>query len=201
MKNPITAIALRLPIGKTLTGDSASGVISKWKKERTVAVREEKKFEQVAYMIENRLERLASDIPNTAKLVVKAKEGFRKTKDPQLKARAGRKLLLTSKLHQYQRESQLTLDATVDRVKAAIEDTKLVAKLIQNRVDDAEIYFQLNGQLKLVGKALAAANSQYAIPEVEYQNYEFSMEQVEKKLDRQNDDKIIEEATLLLKGK
>lgn len=191
----------KYPHGKVLEGAKALAVIKDWKEELGETKNRLVNFEQLSSMVATRRAELARDLPDTAEAVVEAKKAFRSAKKPALKAQRARRLILATQLHKYQRESQQLLDSTVDRVQAAIEDTQMVASLINNRVKDAEIYYQLNGQIKLVGQALAAATTQHALPEVEYRDYEYSMEQFEAQLDVKSDDEMVHKAQALLAEK
>lgn len=195
----IQRFMVRLPMGLTLKGSEAEKVITIWKDERKDVERKQWDFEKLATKVQKRLKELEPSILDSAKEVKVARSNYKKSVNPIARRRWARRLVLAGELHKYNRNSKVQLEAMCERVKDAIEDSKLVTNLITSRIADAEIYYQLNGRLKLVGKDLAAATRQYAMPEIEYKNAEFTMEQIEKNLSNKDDDTLLIEAEAIMK--
>jgi hypothetical protein len=106
-------------------------------------------------------------------------------------------MIVSGRYHSYLRNSSQSLQATVERVRDAVEDSGIVHNMIKSRIEDAEIYRELNGGLRLVGKALIEARTQHIMPEIEYQNLEFTMEALEKELSGSDDSLLIEAETIV----
>lgn len=181
-KKVILNVKLRMPTGVTLTDNEAAYVIDGWKKEQKAVLAKRGDLIDVSENIDSRMKKLPAEIETTAKELRKAKGIYKKTKDPIAKRRWAKRVVTLGKYHNYLRTSNQTLAATVERVKDAVEDAQIVNKMILNRIEDAQIYRDLNGGLKLVGKALVEARTQHAMPEIEYQSLEFTMEQLDKEL-------------------
>lgn len=188
----------RVPEGKIFKGAKAQEIIDEWKGEQQLVLKKQGDFIAAAKRTENRVRVLTTEVKTASKEVNKAHKGFNSVKTPVHKARWGRRLILATELHSYVRESHQLLTATVERIKDAIEDGRLVVRLVDNQIKDAQMYYEINGQVQLVGKALAAARNQHAMPEMQYQDLEASIEQVEASLSAKSDEEIIAEAEKLL---
>ncbi len=197
--NPIYRVLMRLPNGISIKGHEAEMVIKEWKRERREIESKQWDFEQLATKVEKRLVVLNKDVLDAAKEVRVAKTNFKKARSPLVKRRWARRVVIANELHKYNRGSKQQLEVMVERVKDAIEDSKLVTKLVESRISDAEIYYQLNGRLKLVGKDLAAATREYAMPEIEYRSAEVTMEQIEHQMSGKTDDTLLLEAQTIVK--
>lgn len=185
---------MRIPSGITLKGEEAQKQIDLWKEEKKNVGTKQWDFEKLATKVQRRLDVLDPQIIDAAAEVRKAQALYKRSKTPLARRRWARRLVLANELHKYNRNSKQQLETMVERVKDAIEDSKLVTKLIDSRVADAEIYLQLNGRLRLVGKDLAAAKREHIMPEIEYQNAEYSMEQIENELLTKDDQTMLIEA-------
>lgn len=188
------------PEGKIFKGNKAQEIIDDWKEEQQLVLKKQGNFIAAAKKTEVRIKTLTTEVKSTANEVKKAHKGFSSVKTPVHKAKWGRRLILATELHTYVRESHQLLTATVERIKDAVEDGRLVIRLIDNQIKDAQMYYEINGQVQLVGKALAAARSQHVLPDIQYQNLEASIEQVEANLSVKTDEEIIAEAEKLLEG-
>ncbi len=197
--NPIYRVLMRLPNGISIKGHEAEMVIKEWKRERREIESKQWDFELLATKVEKRLVVLNKDVLDAAKEVRVAKTNFKKARSPLVKRRWARRVVIANELHKYNRGSKQQLEVMVERVKDAIEDSKLVTKLVESRISDAEIYYQLNGRLKLVGKDLAAATREYAMPEIEYRSAEVTMEQIEHQMSGKTDDTLLLEAQTIVK--
>jgi len=197
--NPIYRVLMRLPNGISIKGREAEMVISEWKREKRDITNKQWDFEQLATKVEKRLVVLGKEVLDAAKEVRVAKTNFKKARSPVAKRRWARRVVIANELHKYNRGSKQQLEVMVDRVRDAIEDSKLVTKLVESRISDAEIYYQLNGRLKLVGKDLAAATREYAMPEIEYRSAEVTMEQIEHQMSGKTDDTLLLEAQTIVK--
>lgn len=187
-----------VPAGKIFKGERAEKIIADWKDEQQIVLRKQGSFIDAAKRVETRLVGLTGEISSAAKEVKKAHNSFETVKTPVAQARWARRLLLANELHTYTRTSHQMLSSAVERIKDAIEDGRLVVKMIDSQIKDAQLYYEINGQVQLVGKALAAARNQHIMPELQYQNLESSIEQVEATLAAKSDDEIIAEAKLMI---
>lgn len=188
-----------IPDGKIFSGEKAKKVIDGWKDEQQLVLKKQGSFIETAKRTEKRVRVLGKEIEKSAKEVKAARKGFQSVKTPVHQARWARRLILATNLHSYNRESHQLLTSTVERIKDAIEDGRLVISLIDNQIKDAELYYQINGQVQLVGQALAAAKSRHVLPEVEYQKLETTIESVEANLESQGPEQLIAQAERLLK--
>jgi uncharacterized protein YcgL (UPF0745 family) len=188
----------KTPEGKVFNGKKAEKVINEWKDEQQVVLKKQGSFIEVAKKTENRLRSMSKDIEASAKEVKAARKGFEGVTSGVAKARWARRLILATELHSYNRNSQQLLNSTVERVKDAIEDGRIVIQLINNQIKDAELYYQINGQVKLVGQALAAAKSRHILPDVEFTRLESTIESVEADIDNQDPEALIKQAQFLL---
>lgn len=186
------------PEGKIFSGNKAQEIIDDWKEEQQLVLKKQGNFIEAARRTETRLKEINKEFVSSAKEVKKAHANFQSVKTPVAKARWGRRLILATELHTYARESNQLLSSSVERIKDAIEDGRLVIRLIENQIKDAQMYYEINGQVKLIGKALAAAREHHIMPELQYQKLESSIENMELSLSDKSDEEIILEATKLL---
>jgi len=186
------------PEGEIFSGEAAKDIIDEWKEEQQVILKRQGDFITAAKKTETRLRTLVGEVEDTSKDIKKAKDSYLSVTTPVTKARWGRRLILATELHTYVRESHQLLNSSVERIKEAVEDGRLVIRLVENQIKDAQLYYEINGQIQLVGKSLAAARQTHAMPELQYQNLEISIEEVEKSLNDKSDEEIILEASKLL---
>lgn len=191
---------VELPEGKIFKGANAKKIIDEWKDEQQIVLKKQGSFIKAAAATESRLKDLVKETSGTAREVKKAHGQYKQCKSPVAKARWGRRLILATELHTYVRESHQMLNSTVTRIKDAIEDGRLVIQLIDNQIKDAQMYYQIDGQVQLIGKALAAAKERHVMPEVQYQSLEISIEEVESTLSEKSDEEIIRQADRLLEA-
>lgn len=190
----LLGIKLRLPTGVTLNDSEAAYIINGWENERSKVRNKQVSLLQTSKLIEQHIERINREIPLAAKEVRSARGQYKRTKNPVAKRKWARKLLVRAKYHESLRTTYHSLSSTVDRVKDAVDDAQYVYKTLENRIAEAKIYRELNGGLKLVGNALMEARTKHLLPEVEYQNLEFTLESIEKGVGHMDDQKLLSEA-------
>lgn len=204
--NPVSAgkrlltrlsLAIPAPQGKILNPDQTELVISDWKKEAKAISVKHDTMQVLAEDITGRIGNLAGDIPRALTELTEAKRGYKKAKSPIAKRKWAAKLIVRSKYYNYMRQSHKALISNSERVADAVEDAQVVYELLTNRIKDAEIYYRLNGQLKLVGRILVDARTKFPMPEMQYQNFEFTMESLEKEISGYDEAKLIGEANSL----
>lgn len=201
MKLPkVFALKQTEPKGDKLTGVEADALIKDWGDQKSLVYQREQTLSTVADKIEVRQGEISDDLPEATTQLREAKRIFKITKNPVARRKWARKVVLRSAYYEYLRNSKITLESTVERVRDAIEDAKLVYDMIDHRVKDAKIYRELNGGIHLVGKALIDARSRHQFPEIEYQSLEYSMEQLESEVSSKTDDQVLIEAQSIVEG-
>lgn len=200
-KQMVMAIKMRTPQGMTLNKEDAAIVISGWKSQSQEIDKRRRDFVDISENVARRSVQIDNAIPDAAAQLRDAKANFKKSKNPVVKAKWARKVVLRSEYHTYLRNSKQTLEDSVERVKDALDDIQVVGKLVEHRIRDAELYADMNGGLKLVGKALVDARTPHKLPELEYQQFDFSMEQIERELGQTGDTSVIEQAKRIVSGK
>lgn len=179
IKRGVLGVKMRLPGGVKLDAKEADYVIDNWEQERGMVASKTVTMEETGQKIERQLARIDQQIPDAIEMVREAKEKFNSVKSPIYKEKWGRKLLVRSRYHQDLRNSKQTLEATAERIKDAVDDAHVVYKNLNNRIEEAKIYEDLNGGLHLVGKALVEARRRNQLLEISYNNVEVSMESLE----------------------
>lgn len=190
----VLALKLRSPVGITLTNKESDLVIDGWESEIKDQDKSAKALVTVSQRTETQLKSIDKSILDTARTFKVAKGYFLKTKDPVKKDVWARRLVLAGRAHEQLRQTDKRLKATINRAKSAVEDAKLVKLMLQTRIDEARIYKEMNGGLKLVGQALVDARQEYSVYKPEYKNLEFNMEALEKTITKKDRKSIIEEA-------
>jgi DNA repair exonuclease SbcCD ATPase subunit len=147
--------------------------------------------DQIGY----RTDEIESDIPLAQRQLEQAKEVYDNTKDPVEKRRYAIKLITRKRFVDYLHNSLESLNDAVVKVENAVEDAQLVYDLARNRAKDAEIYFKLNGGLRLVGQALVSARTHTQLPEVELEKFEFTLSKVEEEITQIPSEDLLLEAT------
>jgi hypothetical protein len=150
--------------------------------------------------VEQRNHELQRLIPTTKDNLLKTKEEYAHTSDSQRKRRLAQKLVVQHGYMRYLEDSNSALNATVQRIKDAVEDAQMVYDMSQQRARDAEIYYKLNGGLKLVGQALVAAKTQQKLPEIEYASLSTTMTYVEEEITNTDSDQLLAEADKIMKS-
>lgn len=193
-KRLVMSIKMRSPSGMTLNKEDATIIIEGWKDRSREIEKRRYNFQEISDDVERRGRQIERDTPEAANMLRDAKANFKRSKNPVVKAKWARKVVLRSEYHTYLKNSQQVLADSVERIKDALEDIQVVGKLMEHRIKDAELYAEMNGGLKLVGKALVDARTPHRLPELEYQQFDFSMEQIEKQLGSTSDTSVIDKA-------
>src|SRR5436305_4453831 len=110
--------------------------------------------------VEHRTDELNSLLPKAEETVQETIKDYKAAKDEGRKRRFAQKLVVQNRYKEYLQGSKKSLDTAVQRIKDAVEDAQMVYDMSQQRAKDAEIYFKLNGGIKLVGQAMLATRSQ-----------------------------------------
>ena len=167
------------PRGVLLEGKKAEKVIAEWEAEVVnIETRRTTIMEAIPNMRDRKSD-LNNRIKETAGELKDAKKRYLEVKTPVAKERWARKLVLTDKLHRYLRESQNLLKLNINRAEAGIEDAVMIGRLLEEKITDAKLYYDLNGQIRLVGHALAAAENLYDRTATVEKDLEVSLEGLE----------------------
>ncbi len=196
----LLGLKLALPSGVKLNDNEAKYVIDDWKEQKRGIYNDVDNMKTLSADIERRVANLVEDIPVAKDQFEEAKKKYRDTKDPLGKRRWAMKLVLRSRYYDYMVGSRLMFESTTERIKDTIEDASVHYNTLENQIQDAEIFRRLNGGLQLVGKALIDAKNKQrmTMPQIEFQNLEFTMEKIEQEISKKPDANLIEEADALL---
>ena len=197
----ILGVKLKMPHGVKLNETEANYIIDGWESEKTVVKTKQKDLASVAEKIERHIAKTGNDIAPAMKDLKEAKKRYLEVKSPLAKRKWARNVVVRTAYYEQLRNSHQTLNATVSRVKDAVDDAQYVYKTLESRIAEARIYRELHGGLTLVGKSLVEAKQKHMVPEIEYQNLEVTMESIEHMAGDMDDTKALEEADKIVNDK
>lgn len=197
----ILGVKLKIPHGVNLNENEAKYIIDGWEEQKTVVKSKQNELVTVSAKIDRHLAKTNQEIPEAMKEMKLAKTNYLKCKDPLAKRKWARKVVVRTAYYEQVRNSAQNLNATVSRVKDAVDDAQYVYKTLESRIAEARIYRELNGGLKLVGKSLIEARQKHIMPEIEYQSLEVTMEDLEEMNGQMNDDQVLIEAEKIVTDK
>lgn len=186
------------PKGMVLEGREAEKTIEGWEEKIYKIEQQQERIKNTIPQMEERKDDLEDKIKSTSFEVAEAKKRFTEVKTPVAKERWARKLVLSNRLLEYQRESQNLMKLNILRAEASIEDALMIGRLLEEKITDAKIYFELNGQIRLIGNALAAAENVYDRTKSAEKDMEISMEGLEEITARLKGTDLVKEAEKLI---
>lgn len=175
----ILGVKLKMPHGVNLNEGEANYIIDGWESQKTLVKTKQADLKSISEKIDRHISKTGQEIPTAIKELKAARKSFKEVKSPLAKRKWARKVIVRDAYYQQVRSSHQSLNATVARVKDAVDDAQYVYKTLESRIAEARIYRELNGGLKLVGKSLIEAKQKHIMPEIEYNNLEVTMESLE----------------------
>lgn len=167
------------PRGKVLSGEQAEEVIEKWQGQVDEIKVEHGRIKNALPEMFDRKKSLENKIKTVSSELSEAKKKFLEVKTPVAKEKYARKLVLSNNLLSYLRDSLSLIKLNTQRAEASIEDALMIGRLLEEKITDAKLYYELNGQVRLIGNALAAAENVYDRTKSAEKDLEISMEGLE----------------------
>lgn len=171
--------ALPKPKGEVIKGSDARGVIYKWEQKAEGLRSRASDIQETRTMIDTRLISIKNEIAQAIETKKEATKSYHSVKTKKAKERWARRIVSSHNLLTYLQQSQVTLRHNIDRAEVAIEDCRTFAQLIQAKARDAEIYYRLNGEIRLIGSAMALAETVDLKAQEYERDFEVGAEQTE----------------------
>lgn len=186
------------PRGAVIEGEEAQKVIDVWEDKLAVIEKKGEAMVNAVPLMQQRVREHVGKIKEIALELKEAKKHYSEVSTPIAKERWARRLVHASSTLDYLNEARNTMQVNIERGEAAIEDAQSIGRLLVEKITDARLYFQLNGQIRLVGNALAAAEKVYERSAAIEHDFEISAEGLEKMVTRYEGKDLIAEADKLL---
>lgn len=190
---------LAKPKGLVLKGDEARMTITKWEGEVRSIASDEYRIGEVVPKMKLRLTEIDENVKGAVSELKEARDRFREVKTPVAKRRWARRLVYATRTLEYLHNSKQLMKLNVERAEASIEDAKIIGRLIGEKVRDAKLYYELNGELRLVGEMLAAAEQIHDRTRGMEKEVEVSVEGLESLIQKMDDKKLMAEAERIAK--
>jgi len=142
------------PTPRIYTGDRAVAVISEWKDEVEVIDRDRRKLTNVLPRMEHRAEEIESNLKQIGLALDSYKKAYKGAKTLDEKRRAARRVLYAVETNKYLLESQGTMNVNLERSRQSLEDAEAIMRLTNQKIVDAELYFDMNQKIVTVGKMM-----------------------------------------------
>jgi hypothetical protein len=182
----------------TLSPRHSKYMLSKINREANMAKVKVLELDNLSDVIEDRLSELDEAIPEADAKLEDTKAKYAKADTPADRRKWAQRLIVNNGHHQYLCNTKETLGSTVKRIKDAVEDAQTIYEMSKQQARDAEIYFRLNGGLRLVGQALQAARTHRKLPEIEAKNLEYTLERVEEEITTTDTSDLLLEANNIM---
>lgn len=184
----------------TLTYDQSKYMVRRMKAETSAAYDKVSELNSVSHKVQTREKELSILVPEVeSSLRATVREYKRSKKDPERRKRLAQRMIVQNRYKDYLAGSQKALDTTVQRIKDAIEDAQMVYDMSKQRAKDAEIYMELNGGIKLVGRAMMQTRLGQKMPEIEYGNLSTTLTALEEEITNTSSDQLLLEAERISK--
>lgn len=182
------------PQGMVLAGEEAEQTIEKWQKEVRSIERDQDRIEDVVPEMKDRLVEIDEHIKGCSVELKEAKARFAEVKTPVAKRRWARRVVYNHRTLAYLRDSKQLMALNIERAQSSLEDATVIARLLAEKIRDAELYYKLNGQIRLIGNALASAEYIHDRSKSIEKDVELSVEGLEKLVESMDDTKMLQEA-------
>lgn len=173
-------------------------MLKRFKDETSEAQSKVYELDNLSDVIETRLDELDRAIPKANEKLTEVKEAYAKATTSQEKRKWAQRLIVNNGHYQYLCNTKTTLGSTIERIRDAVSDAQTIYEISQQQARDAEIYYRLNGGLRLVGQALIAARTHRKLPEIEASNLQYTLEQVEEEITNTDTDTLLLEANNIM---
>lgn len=164
------------PTGIVLAGREAEETIDAWDNRANEIEREAGRIEDIVPQLKERIKEQDAKLKDAMFGLREAKQRYAEVKTPAAKQRWARRLVGTKSIIDYIKKSQALMRVNVERAEAAIDDARITGALLVEQIEDARLYYELNGQLRLIGSALAAAEDVSARTQGIEKDMEISLE-------------------------
>ena len=199
IKNGYLMASKKEPRGELIVGVNAERVLEGWN-QKVVALRTRaESIVETRSMIDKRLVEISDEIGEATANLMLAKKNYLERKTTTAKKRWARRVIHSHNLLKYLQESKISLKYNLSRSFEAVEDCRSLAYLIEAKMKDAEIYYRLNGHIRLIGSALAIVETVSLKTEELEKEYEVSLEGLATILDHGNEKTMIAEAESIIK--
>lgn len=185
----------------TLSPRQSKYMLREINRETDLAENKVAELDNLSDVIDSRLRELGRAIPTANKKLDDIKEQYAKAKLPAEKRKWAQRLIVSNGHYNYLCNTQTHLTSTVERIKDAVEDAQTVYEMSKQQARDAEIYYRLNGGLRLVGQALVAARTHRKLPEIEAGSLDYTLTQVEEEITRADTKDLLLEANNIMGAK
>lgn len=189
---------LPVPRGIVLKDEKAEELIESWEDKQVVVEEDAQRFANVVPSLHARIKEVDIEAKTEARNLAGIKKHYSGIKTPLTKRRWARRLVLSQKTLDHLKESQQLMRLNVDRAEAAIEDAKAIGRLLDHKIKDARLYYELNGQIRLLGSALAfAENIESQTGHIE-KDVEVSVEGLESIVSKFDDEDLVRQADAIV---
>lgn len=120
---------------------------------------ETSQIENVIPSVERRISSIDTEIVTIKKEIEDTKRNITKEErkaDPYLANSYKRQMVLLDERLVNLRETKTSLTGQVKKMKLTMKEAKIAGQILKDKIEDAKICYQMSGQIKLIGGALAS---------------------------------------------
>lgn len=185
----------------TLTKAESGIIINKWEDESRTNEKNTNAMIRVSSQTTTQIQDISEKIDQVNSTLEDAKKLYARTRSDEQKIIIERRIVLAGETRDQLISSQKRLTEVVKRVKETVEDAHLAKLTLDSRTEEARIYRELEGGLKLVGQSLAHARQQHVITKDEHDKFETSMSSLDTKITTRSRASLSKSAQKYLKEK
>lgn len=149
-------------------------------------------------VVENRIREIKGILDKELTNLRYLKKKYSDVKRPVTKKKYAMMLVNSKKMVDYLNSSKSLMESNLERSMNAIEQSKSLGRLLYEQIKDARIYYEMSGQIRLVGQSLALVDSIHKKTSMFASELEVNMENLESALDEESEDNVLELADEIL---
>lgn len=190
----ILQIKLKVPKSANLTTKESDVVIDGWKKQSQANLNTTSAMVTVSKKTETHLASVNRQVVEVLGTLEEAQKGFKGARSEAKKIVWARRVVLAGETHSQLIQSKKRMNDTIQQVKETIEDARLAKMMLDSRIEEAQIYRELNGGLKLVGESLSSARKEHVVAKVEKENFDTMMTVLDRNITSKSNETLLKEA-------
>lgn len=195
VEKAILSFKMRSPESVNLNNKESDFVIDGWTQQIDANTKTTSSMIAVSSKTERHLNTVNQKLEEVMAIVQEAQQGFKQARSTATKERWAKRLVMAGETHKQLVASRNRLEKTAVQVRETIEDANMAKLMLETRINEAKIYRQLNGGLKLMGESLDMAKREHVVAKVEFTNFEQTMKSLNANINNRSSGTLVKEAT------